>query len=70
MASEKQKASIDFSNAKEAPRTIDPNAPEAAPLSENQTDKKGTKLPDDALSNEDGTRPDGSQVLKANISGG
>jgi hypothetical protein len=70
MAHEQQKASIDFSNAKEPPRTIDPNAPEAAPISESEVSKDDNiKMFDDA-SNQDENRPDGSQVLKANISSG
>ncbi|BAZ17184.1 hypothetical protein NIES4071_90620 [Calothrix sp. NIES-4071] len=70
MAHEQQKANIDFSNAKEPPRTISSNDPEAAPISDSEVSKDDNlKLFDDS-SNQDETRPDGSQVLKANISSG
>lgn len=58
MSSSEQKAKIDFSNAKEPPRTINRDDPEAPPL-------EPDKLSDDA-----DRESKASPVVKANISSG
>lgn len=59
MSSSEQKAKIDFSNAKEPPRTINRDDPEAPPI-------EPDKLNQDDAHNENKS----SQVVKANISSG
>jgi hypothetical protein len=70
MAHEEQKAKIDFSNAKEPPRTIDPNAPEGPIISDDEVSKDDNLKMFDDSSNQDESRPDGDQVIKANLSSG
>ncbi|OKH47580.1 hypothetical protein NIES2101_23645 [Calothrix sp. HK-06] len=69
MAHEQQKAKIDFSNAKEPPRTIDPNSPEGPIISDDEVSKDDNLKMFDDLGNQDESRPDGGQVIKANLSG-
>lgn len=70
MAHEEQKAKIDFSNAKEPPRTIDPNGPEGPVISDDEVSKDDNLKMFDDLGNQDQSRPDGDQIVKANLSSG
>jgi hypothetical protein len=63
MSSEEQKVKIDFSKAKEPPRTINPNDPEAPPI---QPDELKLTSDDDTSNPVDKASP----VVKANISAG
>jgi hypothetical protein len=69
--SENQKPRIDFSQAKEPPRSINPNQPDTGPIidSEEVSKDDNLKLPDE-LDNEQDNNIAGSQVVKANLSAG
>lgn len=68
MTSSNQKPTIDFSNAKEPPRTIDRNSPEAQPIEASEV-SKDDKSSDDVLKNQDDKTLGDSQIISANISG-
>ena len=71
MTNQNQEPHIDFSHAKEPPRTIDPNQPDTRPIiPPDEVSKDDNLKASDDGDGEDGNNLTGNQIIKANLSAG